>query len=97
MTLTLHRQPETEIYGADGGSITGTAVYNYTIEETFDRDIGGVDGPCVTACELLGIEIDNVMIPRNVIEQIIGRDRIVPLEDRASGAILLAQLEKDAA
>ena len=93
----LYRQPDAEINGRDGGCITGTAVYDYRIEPTFDADIGGRDGPDVTFCELLGVEIDGEMIDRAVIVGILGQSAVAEMEDAASREILLMENEKDAA
>ena len=95
-TSFIHHEPEIEINGLSG-LIIGTAVYDCTIEDTFDGDIGGVDGAIVTGCEFLGIDIDGEMIGRNLIEAIIGRPAVEAMEDRIAERVLLQDMERDAA
>lgn len=68
----LYREEEAEFNGS-ACTVTGVAVYDVEIENDYSRDVGGVDGPCVTRVELLHVDLDGYQLPPSAVEQIIGK------------------------
>ena len=80
--LGMHYYEEKDAeFSVDGGSITGTAIYEYDIEEVFDADIGGRDGREVTGCKLIEVKIGEFRLIRSDIKLITGPNVLLRLED----------------
>lgn len=74
---------EGECFEGDGSSITGVGLYEYETEAFYDRDIGGSDGLEVTRCELIGMQLDGLLLSRDQILQIATTSDVAAAENAA--------------
>ena len=81
-----YREDGAEFYG-DSSSISGVAVYDYTVEECFDADHGGRDGLEVTHCELLRVELNGLHLTREQIVSMTDSATVAAVEEATRGAM----------
>ena len=81
-----HRVEETTFEG-DTSSLTGVAVYDYTVEECLDADHGGRDGLEVTHCELLRVELNGLHLTREQIVDMTDKATVAAVEEATRGAM----------
>ena len=82
-----HRVEETTFEGDGGSSITGTAVYDYTVEECLDADHGGRDGLEVTHCELAWFELSGLNLWRGQIVDMTDKATVARVEESVRDAM----------
>lgn len=73
---------ETEV-----GILTGTAIFSYELEEMFDADIGGRDGPECTDVKFLGLREGNVYVSAAWIKPLAPHLDVEKLEEQTRGEI----------
>ena len=76
----IYHEDEAEFYG-DACSVIGVAVWDVTIEDDFNADIGGVDGLTVTGVDLLHVDLDGYHLPAAAIAHIMGDAAMVRAKD----------------
>ena len=80
MSAIQHTEHDFVLHGQTG-EIRGAAVFDVRTAYDLSGDVGGVDGWTVENCELVGIEIDRVLVcDRNTAIGVVGRDALEHIE-----------------
>lgn len=81
-----HTDPEAEFEGTRS-SLIGAAIYGYEIDECFDADIGGSDGPEVSGVELIRLELDGLTLTRDQLVEMMCESGVKSAEESVSNKL----------